>query len=226
MKSYHRRGRDYLPKISGINLGNSRVNITHGTHLNSSRNYLEFRQSLQPFTEFIFAYLNDENYHFQSPNPGIDQVMNPDPMVHQTVPRIKLRRLTSSSRGKLWATGASRFVLCLAAQKKLSPKLHATCLAWHVCRTKLAQKIFFEMNFLTKKRSEIFLTFLGLYWSTANGGLGDGGLSKSEPSGNGRKRQNPRAKKADFGRFPGREGRHPLNPHLRQPNFMGLRASR
>ena len=34
-----------------------------------------------------------------------------------------------------------------------------------------------------------------------------------------------RAKKADFGRFPGRAARHPLNPHLlhphlRQPNLL------
>ena len=45
------------------------------------------------------------------------------------------------------------------------------------------------------------------------------------PSGKGRKRQ----KKGDFGRFPGREARHPLNPHLshphlRQPKFRIVRS--
>ena len=80
-------------------------------------------------------------------------------------------------------------------------------------------------------------------WSAANGGLRDGGLSKSEdiwgnrpfssifwislvlfaPSGKGRKRQK-KGEKADFGRFPGRVARHPLSPdllhpHLRQPKF-------
>ena len=84
-----------------------------------------------------------------------------------------------------------------------------------------------------------------LSWGAANGGLRDGGLSKSEdiwgkrpfssvfwisqvlfgPSGKGRKRRGrKRAKKADFGWFPGRAARHPLNPHLlhrhlRQPNW-------
>ena len=28
-----------------------------------------------------------------------------------------------------------------------------------------------------------------------------------------------RAKKADFGRFPGQEARHPLNPHLLHPHL-------
>ena len=80
--------------------------------------------------------------------------------------------------------------------------------------------------------------------SAANGGLRDGGLRKSEdiwgkrpfssvfwifqvlfrPSGKGRKRQK-KGEKADFGRFPGRAARHPLNPHLlhphlRQPNVQ------
>ena len=70
-------------------------------------------------------------------------------------------------------------------------------------------------------------------WSAANGGLRDGGLSKSEdilgkrpfssvfwifqllftPSGKEEKGRK-RAKKADFGRFPGRAARHPLSPHL------------
>ena len=74
----------------------------------------------------------------------------------------------------------------------------------------------------------------GPNWGAANGGLRDGGLSKSEenggkrpsssvfwisqvllvPSGN-KKRQ----KKADFGRFPGRAARHPLSPHLLHPHL-------
>ena len=72
-------------------------------------------------------------------------------------------------------------------------------------------------------------------WSAANGGLRDGGLSKSEdiwgkrpfssvfsifqvlfgPSGKGWKRQ----KKGDFGRFPGRDARRPSNPHLLHPHL-------
>ena len=39
------------------------------------------------------------------------------------------------------------------------------------------------------------------------------------PSGKGRKKGRKRAKKADFGRFPGREARHPLNPHLLHPHL-------
>ena len=86
-----------------------------------------------------------------------------------------------------------------------------------------------------------------LSWSAANGGLRDGGLSKSEdiwgkrpfssvfwisqvlftPSGKGWKRQ----KKGEKGRFPpiSRKGGqrhllspHLLHPHLRQPNFLWL----
>ena len=72
-------------------------------------------------------------------------------------------------------------------------------------------------------------------WGAANGGLRDGGLRKSEdiwgkrpfssvfwifqvlfrPSGKAEKR----AKKADFGRFPGGAARHLLNPHLLHPHL-------
>ena len=79
--------------------------------------------------------------------------------------------------------------------------------------------------------------------SAANGGLRDGGLRKSEDIWGKRpfssvfwifqvlfrhpekvEKGRKRAKTADFGRFPGRAARHPLNPHLlhphlRQPNF-------
>ena len=79
--------------------------------------------------------------------------------------------------------------------------------------------------------------------SAANGGLRDGGLSKSEdicgkrpffsvfwisqalfaPSGKGRKGRK-RAKKADFGRFPVRAARHPLSPHLLHPHLRRLQS--
>ena len=85
------------------------------------------------------------------------------------------------------------------------------------------------------KGSENTLERLSFSWSAANGGLRDGGLSKSEdiggkrpfssviwisqvllaPSGKGRKRQ----KKGEKGRFPGRAARHPLSPHLLHPHF-------
>ena len=72
-------------------------------------------------------------------------------------------------------------------------------------------------------------------WSAANGGLRDGRLRKSEdiwgkrpfswfpwccsrPPEKGEKGRK-RAKKADFGRFPGRAARHPLNPHLLHPHL-------
>ena len=35
-----------------------------------------------------------------------------------------------------------------------------------------------------------------------------------------------RAKKADFGRFPGREARHPLNPHLLHPHLRHSNSSK
>ena len=93
--------------------------------------------------------------------------------------------------------------------------------------------------------------FCALFWSAANGGLRDGGLSRIQ--GNLRKKAfflrfldfpgalrafpekgekgRKRAKRADFGRFPGRAARHPLSPHLlhphlRQPNFCVLSAPR
>ena len=73
------------------------------------------------------------------------------------------------------------------------------------------------------------------FWSAANGGLryiwGKGLfppssgflMSSSHPLEKGEKGRK-RAKKADFGRFPGRAARHPLSPHLlhphlRQPNL-------
>ena len=76
------------------------------------------------------------------------------------------------------------------------------------------------------KCAEIVLDFC--VWSAANGGLRDGGLSKSEdsrgkrpfssdilwisqvlfgPSGKRQKKGREKAKKADFGRFPGRAAR-------------------
>ena len=76
------------------------------------------------------------------------------------------------------------------------------------------------------------------YWSAANGGLKDGGKGlfppfsgfsrcSSAPPEKGEKGRK-RAKKADFGWFPGGAARHPLSPHLlhphlRQPNFTWSR---
>ena len=87
-----------------------------------------------------------------------------------------------------------------------------------------------------EKKDRVFSRFWGFLtpvWSAANGGLRDGGLSNSEDvsgkrpfppfSGFSRCSSGPpekgekgrkREKKADFGRFPGQEARHPLNPHL------------
>ena len=84
-------------------------------------------------------------------------------------------------------------------------------------------------------------------WSAANGGLRNGGLSELEdvwgnkpfssvfwnfqvllgPSKKKKsEKRRERARKADVGRCPGRDGRHPfsphlLHPHLRQPNSEG-----
>ena len=80
--------------------------------------------------------------------------------------------------------------------------------------------------------------WLKIVWSVANGGLRDGGLSKSEDI-RGKKPFPPvfrifrcsshplekaekgrkRVRKADFGRFPGRVARHPLSPNLLQPHL-------
>ena len=84
--------------------------------------------------------------------------------------------------------------------------------------------------------------FLTGGWSAARDGgfKRNGGLSKSEdiqgkrpfssvfpwiflalfgPSGKGRKIGRKRPKKADFGRSPGRQARHPLSPHLLHPHL-------